>query len=61
MSLAYLLIVALVTIGLLIVSTMQIIKSRQRWPALHTLDQRYARGEITREEYLEKRADILEE
>jgi putative membrane protein len=26
---------------------------------LHTLDERYARGEINREEYLQKKRDIL--
>jgi len=28
-------------------------------PGLHELDIRYARGEITRDEYLQRRADIL--
>ena len=33
----------------------------QGWPSpgLHELDIRYARGEVTREEYLQRRADML--
>lgn len=31
----------------------------RRSPGLEMLEQRYARGEITRDEYLEKKADIV--
>jgi uncharacterized membrane protein len=31
----------------------------RRSPGLETLEQRYARGDITRDEYLEKKADLL--
>ena len=30
----------------------------RRWPGLDTLEERYARGEIKRDEYLEKKRDI---
>jgi putative membrane protein len=33
---------------------------RGNWTALHELDMRYARGEVGREEYLQRRADLLD-
>ena len=56
----YLLMIGVLTIGLLIVSGIQVSRSRRRWPALGVLDERYARGDINREEYLRKRRDIIE-
>jgi putative membrane protein len=32
----------------------------QRFPALEALEERYARGEISREEYLQKKRDITD-
>jgi putative membrane protein len=34
-------------------------ENRRRPPGLDLLDERYARGEISREEYLQKQSDIL--
>ena len=34
------------------------VKDETRWIALDILDETYARGEITREEYLQKREDL---
>ena len=34
-------------------------ESARRSPALDLLEERYARGEINREEYLQKKGDIL--
>jgi putative membrane protein len=61
----WILIVGTVTAGivLLVVAGIRRAKSRRvpprRWPGLEILNERYARGEISRDEYLQKRNDIL--
>jgi len=32
----------------------------QNWAAIHELDLRYAKGEVKRDDYLQRRADLLE-
>lgn len=61
----------LVVIGLLVAVAIALIRwlthgtdrsgaSQQRAAALNILDARYARGEVDREEYLQRRKDLLE-
>jgi putative membrane protein len=56
----WLLIVGLLIMGIVIVSVVQLVGARRRLPSLKVLNERYARGEINRDEYLQKKYDILE-
>ena len=63
-------IILLLIIGIVIASIVWLVSARmqrvdsprppaRRSPALEVLEERYAHGEINRDEYLEKRHDIL--
>ncbi len=63
-------IVLLLIIGIVIASIVWLVSARmhraesprllaRRSPALEVLEERYARGEINRDEYLQKKQDIL--
>lgn len=54
--------IALLFLGLIVVLMIiltQKLRSEEKRRAIDLLDERYARGEIDREEYLQRRRDIL--
>jgi putative membrane protein len=56
----WLFIIGLLMLGTVIASIVQLLSAKRRSPGLKVLDERYARGEINRDEYLQKRDDLFE-